>query len=298
MRIVSLQPTSTEMAFALGAGRSVVGVSHECTWPPAARRRPVVSTAVFDPAAMSSAEIDRAVAEASRKGESLYRIDAARIESLKPDVLLTQTLCAVCAVTPYDVSQVVERLRTKVVALHAHDLEGMFRDLRLVGEATGKDVRALERSLRKRLAALRRALKGVRRKRVFLMEWVDPLFAAGHWVPEMLALAGGRDDLARAKQASRRIEWSELSAWAPDVVIALPCGFSMERGRRELERLAGRPEWEALPAVQAGEVWLADGPSYFNGAGPRLVDGIELLAGILHPDRVERPRRGAARFKR
>jgi iron complex transport system substrate-binding protein len=257
----------------------------------------VVSTSVFDPATMSSAEIDRAVAEASRKGESLYRVDATRIESLKPDVLLTQTLCAVCAVTPYDVSQVVERLGAKVVALHAHDLGGMFRDLRLTAEAVGKDPRPLERALRGRLAAVRRAVKGAPRRRVFCLEWADPLYAAGHWVPEMVAWAGGRDALARPKQASRRIEWRELAAWAPEVVLAMPCGFSMERGAEELRKLAGRPEWEGLPAVRSGEVWVVDGPAYFNGAGPRLVDGVELVAGILHPDRVRRPRKGARRLR-
>ena len=290
MRIVSLQPTSTEMAFALGAGRSVVGVSHECVWPPAARKRPVVSTSIIDPEKMSSAEIDRAVAEAGRTGTSLYRVDAEAVERLKPDLLLTQTLCEVCAATPMDVAGVVDRLGTKVVALHAHDFEGMFRDLRLVAEAVGKDARPLEASLRKRLKAVDRALKGVRKRRVFCMEWMDPVYAAGHWVPEMVTRAGGVDRLAAADGKSRRVPFDEVVAYDPEVVIVMPCGLGLDRAKKELHKV----DWSRLKA----ERWFVDGPSYFNGAGPRLIDGVEILAGILHPDRVKRRRGGAHELAR
>ncbi|HEX7898761.1 MAG TPA: ABC transporter substrate-binding protein [Planctomycetota bacterium] len=287
MRIISLQPTSTEMAFALGAGRSVVGVSHECVWPPAARKRPVVSTSIIDPDRMSSAEIDREVAEAGRKGESLYRVDAEAVERLKPDLLLTQTLCEVCAATPMDVAGVVDRLGTKVVALHAHDFPGMFRDLRLVAEAVGKDPRPLEKALKKRLEAVARAVKGARRRRVFCMEWMDPVYAAGHWVPEMVERAGGVDGLAAPGGKSRRIPWPELLAYDPEVLILMPCGLHLERVKKDLHKVAGR----GLKA----ETWFVDGPSYFNGAGPRLIDGVVILAGILHPERMGTRRRGLPR---
>jgi iron complex transport system substrate-binding protein len=278
---VSLQPTSTEMAFALGAGRSVVGVSHECVWPPAARRRPIVSRSIVDPERMSSAEIDRAVAEAGRRGESLYRVDAGLFERLKPDILLTQSLCEVCAVTPMDVGGLVERLGTKVVALHAHALEGMFGDLRRVAEAVGRDPRPLERGLRARLAAVRKALKGARRRRIFCVEWMDPLYASGHWVPEMARIAGGVDALAKPGGPSRRVSWEEVARAKPEFLIVMPCGLHLDRVLQEWPKHAGRVEAEA---------WFIDGPSYFNGGGPRLVEGVEILAGVLHPDRVKRRR--------
>jgi iron complex transport system substrate-binding protein len=203
-------------------------------------------------------------------------------------------------VPPWDVGRSLGE-KTKTLALHAHDFAGMWRDLRELGEAVGKDPRPLERKLRTRLEAARKAVRGVRKKRVFCMEWLDPVYASGHWVPEMVEMAGGHDGLARARKDSYRVEWKELAAYAPEVLIIMPCGFTMERARAELGTVTGRPEWKDLPAVRSGQVWLVDGPSYFNGAGPRLIDGVEILAGILHPDRVRRPRRGAnelARSKR
>jgi iron complex transport system substrate-binding protein len=298
MRILSLQPTSTEMAFALGLGRSVVGVSHECTYPPAARRRPIVSRSVIDPDRMSSAEIDRAVAESERTGKSLYRIDRDLVRTLRPDLILTQSLCEVCATAPSDVAPLLGIVspRPRVVPLHAHDFEGMFADLRLLAEETGKDPRPLEGRLRRRIEAVDRKIRKAPRRKVFCLEWLDPPFASGHWVPEMVERAGGHDGLARAGKPSRRIEWSDLAAYAPEALILMPCGFTMKRTRREARIVTDRPEWKGLPAVKSGDVWLVDGPSYFNGAGPRLVDGLEILAGILHPDRFPRRRLGCERL--
>jgi iron complex transport system substrate-binding protein len=293
MRILSFQPTSTEMVYALGKGRSIVGVSHECTYPPAARKKPVVSTCVFDPETMSSEEIDRAVAEAAQAGRSLYRLDEALVKKLKPDLLLTQTLCDVCAVSPSDFGRVLRIVEPKprVLSLHAHDFEEMFSDLRELGRALGVDSRPLERRLRKRIDAVVSKTKTRPRRRVFCMEWVDPVYASGHWVPEMVEMAGGRDGLARKGRESRRIEWSALAEYAPEILIVMPCGFPLERAKRELAVAERRPEWARLPAVRNGEVYLADGPSYFNGAGPRLVDGLEILAEILHPDVFRRKHR-------
>lgn len=184
------------------------------------------------------------------------------------------------------------RPRPRMLALHAHDFEGMFRDLRELGAATGADAGPLERSLRRRIDRVKRVARGLRRVKVFCMEWLDPPYASGHWVPEMVSMSGGRDDLARARRDSARVEWPEIESYAPEKLILMPCGFTMKRTRRELSAVRARPEWRRLPAVRRGEVYLADGPSYFNGAGPRLVDGLEILAEILHPEAFPRRRRG------
>jgi iron complex transport system substrate-binding protein len=299
MRILSFQPTSTEMAYALGAGRSIVGVSHECTWPPAARKKPVVSTSLVDPERMTSGEIDRAVAASAREGTSLYRIDRELVKRLRPDVLLTQSLCEVCATSPSDLREVLTLVTPKprILALHAHDFEGMFEDLRELGELLGRDPRPLEKALRRRIDAVVQKTRKLPRRRVFCMEWLDPVFASGHWVPEMVEMAGGHDPLASKGKESRRIEWQAVVDAAPEVLLLLPCGLSRERTLRELPRVTERPGWSSIPAVRAGEVYHADGPSYFNGAGPRLVDGLEILAEILHPEVFpRRHRRGYVRL--
>jgi iron complex transport system substrate-binding protein len=299
VRILSFQPTSTEMAYALGAGRSIVGVSHEGAYPAAARRKPVVSTSVIDPDRMTSAEIDRAVVAAAKEGRSLYRIDRDLVRRLKPDVLLTQSLCEVCATSPSDLREVLQLVkpRPRVLALHAHDFEGMFDDLRELGSLLGRDSRPLEASLRRRISAVEKKARRLPKRRVFCMEWIDPVFASGHWVPEMVEMAGGIDPLATKGKESRRVEWAEVVAAAPEVLILMPCGYSRGQTLKELPLAAGRPGWEGLPAVKSGRVYHADGPSYFNGAGPRLVDGLEMLAEILHPEAFpRRHRRGYARL--
>jgi iron complex transport system substrate-binding protein len=300
MRIVSFHPTGTEFAYALRLGRSVVGVSHECDFPAAAKRKPVVSTSLIDPERMTSAEIDRAVSEAGRTGSSLYRVDVAKVAALEPDVLLIQSLCEVCATPPTDLKPVLAavRPRPKVVPQHAHDFEGMFTDLRELAEATGTDSGPVERTLRRRVEAVRKRARSLPKRSVFCLEWLDPPFASGHWVPEMVKLAGGLDPLARPKRDSIRVTWEAIAAAAPEVLIVMPCGFTLERTRRELPSAAARPEWASLPAVKNGEVYVADGHSYFNGSGPRLVDGLEILAEIIHPDVFPRKhRRGYFKWK-
>jgi iron complex transport system substrate-binding protein len=293
MRIVSFHPTGTEFAYALGLGRSVVGVSHECDFPAAAKRKPVVSTSLIDPGVMTSAEIDRAVSQAGREKRSLYRVDVERVAALKPDLLLIQNLCDVCATPPTDLKPVLAavRPRPKVVPQHAHDFEGMFTDLEEFAAATGVDAAPLVRKLRKRVDAVVKRARTLPKRRVFCLEWLDPPFASGHWVPEMVAMAGGVDALARPKRDSVRIAWSDVVGAAPDVLVVMPCGFTLERTRKELPAAARRPEWKSIPATAAGEVFVADGHSYFNGSGPRLVDGLEILAEILHPEAFPRKHR-------
>ena len=183
-----------------------------------------------------------------------------------------------------------------VLALHAHDFEGMFADLRELADALGKDVRPLERKLRRRIEAVVKRTRKLPKRRVFCMEWMDPVFASGHWVPEMVEMAGGKDVLASPGKESRRIEWQAVVEAAPDILILMPCGLSRERTLHELPTVTSRPGWESLPAVRSGNVFHADGPSYFNGAGPRLVDGLEILAEILHPDQF--PKRHLKGFTR
>ncbi|HZN63273.1 MAG TPA: ABC transporter substrate-binding protein, partial [Planctomycetota bacterium] len=240
---------------------------------------------------MTSAEIDRAVSAAGREGRSLYQVDVDLVSRLRPDLLLIQSLCDVCATPPTDLKPVLAAVqpRPKVVPQHAHDFEGMFADLRELAEAAGVDAGPLEQELRKRVDAVARRARRLPKRRVFCLEWLDPPFAAGHWVPEMVAMAGGLDGLARPKRDSVRISWESVAEAAPDVLVVMPCGFTLERTRRELPSAARRPEWASLPAVKNGEVYVADGHSYFNGSGPRLVDGLEILAEILHPR--EFPRR-------
>ncbi len=174
----------------------------------------------------------------------------------------------------------------------------MFRDLRLLADAAGVDAAPLERRLRRRVDRVVQRARGLPRKRVFCLEWFEPLFCSGHWVPEMVEMAGGRDSLSRRKRDSARIDWEQLVDYAPDVLVLMPCGFTPRRARREIPVLRRRPEWKRIPAVARGEVWLVDAPSYFNGAGPRLVDGLEILAGIFHPGRFpRRRRRGVARVR-
>ena len=290
MRICSLLPGGTELLYALGLGEAIVGVSHECDFPPEARTKPRVILTVIDQDRLSSEAIDAAVRQALKQRTSLYTVDEDALRRAAPDLIVTQELCEVCAIDTAQVTQAVRVLpsRPQVLSLHPHTLEEMFEEIRLVGEATGTQDAAerLLRGCRSRLDRIA-ALIGeeARRPRVFCLEWLKPLMASGHWVPEMVERAGGIEVLGQAGVPSRYVEWEQVQVAAPEVLILMPCGFPIERTRRELPELAARPGWSVLPAVRGGRVYLVDGPSYFNRAGPRLIDGIELLAGLLHPDR-------------
>lgn len=288
MRICSFVPSATEILYVLGLGDDLVGVSHACDYPPAARRKPRVIRTIINQERASSVAIDCAVRGSLARGESLYRVDEPLLRRLRPDLVLTQKLCDVCALNPAQAEGVLNALpaRPDMIALHPHTLEEMLQDIRLIGARTGRIERAdtLIRGFRARLARVRERLDGVTtRPRVFCLEWLQPPMAAGHWVPEMVELAGGREALGRAGEPSRYVSWEEIEAAAPEVLVLMPCGFPIERTRRELPILKAQPAWGTLPAVRAGRVYLVDGSAYFSGAGPRLIDGIELLAGLFHP---------------
>ncbi len=286
MRIVSLVPNGTEILFALGAGDQVVGVSHECDYPEEARRRPILTGSALRPG-MSAAEVDAAVAAQVGSGESLYTLDEARIAELAPDVIVTQQLCPVCAVSTEQVDGAVRPLPRcpELVSLDPRTLGDVFADIRRVGELSGRtaEARVLLADLERRLEAVRAAVVDKPRPRVLALEWLDPPFAGGHWVPEMIGLAGGIDETAQPGGHSERLTWERIGAADPDVIVVMPCGFDEAGAREQIEMISDRPEWRALRAVREGQVHPVDANGLFSRPGPRLVDGIERLAEILHP---------------
>ena len=289
MRICSLLPSATETVYALGAGDELVGVTHECDFPPEAARKPRVVQTVVDQQRMDSETIDRLVRETLRRGESLYRVDEATLAALRPDVVLLQDLCDVCAIHPASVRGIVQALPgpPRVLALHPHTLADVWSDIRAVGEAIGRAraAEALLRALHGRLQRVRERVAGAARPRVFCLEWLAPPMGVGHWVPEMVEWAGGHEVVGRAGSPSRAVAWEEIAAARPEVMVVMPCGFPIARTLNELPQIARAPGWQALPAVQHGRVYVVNGPAYYQAAGPRVVDGMELLAGVLHPER-------------
>lgn len=288
-RIVSFLPAATEIAFDLGLGDRVVGVTHECDYPPEAKNRSIVVRNVLPLETMSQNEIDVAVAERIREGKSLYQIDERLLQELAPDLILTQDLCQVCAPSGNEVSQVLKSLPKKPEILwmtprSMAEIEGNIRDL---GAATSTSDRAEElitkghatlENLASRLSATSH------RPRVFFMEWLDPIYCSGHWVPEMIKLAGGEDWLGRAGSDSVRVTWDEVLKWAPETLVIAPCGFNLEQVVAQVPQLFQNPGWLGIPAVQNGKVFAVDANSYFARPGPRVIEGTELLAHLFHPE--------------
>jgi iron complex transport system substrate-binding protein len=289
VRIVSLVPAGTEIAFALGAGGDVVAVTHDCDFPPAARKLPRVTRSTIAPGSDSRA-IDTQVREAAERGESTFHLDAAALAAARPDILLGQTLCAVCAVTVAQLPATMDPAPT-VVPLDGDSLEGIFADIDRAGVALGRrDAAArLTADLRTRLAHVAFLVAGASRPRVACLEWLAPLFNAGHWVPEQIAQAGGHDVLGEPGTRSHVVTLANVAAADPDVIVLMPCGFDAERAMRESHALVADPAWDELRAVRDGRVFAVDGNAFFSRPGPRVVDGVELLASLLHPDRISAP---------
>lgn len=289
MRVVSLLPAATEICFALGLGDSVVGVSPECDFPLAARRKPAMSRILLDYEGKSAAETSRMVGERLAHGGALYAIEEAALRDVEPDLILTQGLCEVCAPSFGDVREVAMGLPNppEVLSLDPHRLEDILGDILRVGDACGvsDEARRVAESLRERIEQLAtRAERTRERSRVLCLEWFDPLFVAGHWVPEMVHLAGGEDVFGRPGEKSFRVDGKAIALAAPEVIVLAPCGYHMDRVEQEASVVAAQPWWRDLPAVRRDRVWLVDASSYFNRPGPRVVDGLEILAYILHPD--------------
>ena len=287
MRIVSLVPHATELLFALGLGDQVVGVTHECDYPEAAGSLPHITRDRL-PGGLNAAEIDAAVREHTERGEAIYELDAERLEDLEPDLIVTQALCPVCAVSVDDVRAVAGTLpsRPHVVALDPHTLGESFGDVRTIAQLTRSRDAALDLIARQRarVDVVRLAVRRAQRVPVAAIEWFDPVFVAGHWTPQIIDLAGGIDVLGFPGEPSERSTWEIVAAAAPRVVVAMPCGYNAERSRAEAAAHA-----DALRTVDAERVVAVDASAYFSRPGPRLVDGLELMAHILHPDLVPEP---------
>ncbi|WP_370936922.1 cobalamin-binding protein [Amycolatopsis sp. cg13] len=285
MRIVSLLPAATDLVAVLGKADDLVGRTHECDWPAEVASVPVVTAADLDSDALTSREISTAV-DASHQGSSLYSVDLEQLAALAPDLVLTQDLCEVCAVSYTRVAAAVRMLDAgpRVLSLEPRTLDEVLDCLTTLGDALGvPDVAAARAAeLRSRLTALRNRVAGLPRPRVVALEWLDPLWPAGHWVPEQITAAGGTPLLAEPGEHTKPMTWDAVVAARPDVLLVLPCGFSPDRTEAELDVLTSRPGWTGLPAVRNDRVWLLDGPSYFNRPGPRAVRGAEILATVLH----------------
>jgi iron complex transport system substrate-binding protein len=287
MRIVSLVPSATEMLFALGLGGDVVGVTHECDHPPAAGELPQLTGTVL-PGGLSAGEIDAAVKEVVGEGRALYTLDEERLAALAPDLIVTQAVCEVCAVSYEDVVAVAARLpgRPRVVQQDPSTLAEVLGDVERLGEACGigGHGRELRSELERRLQAVRDAVAGELRPRVLALEWLDPPFLGGHWIPEMIEIAGGGDVAGRAGEKSPQVGWEDLRGLDPAVVVSMPCGWYLDESRQQA--LAHR---DRLASLGAQRIYAVDAASTFSRPGPRLVDGVELLGHLLHPERVEPP---------
>ena len=297
VRIVSFLPSATEMACALGLADAIVGITHECDYPPEVKSKPVVVRNVLPIETMSQSEIDRAVAERMRLGQSLYQIDEQLLRELKPDLILTQNLCQVCAPSGNEVTQVLKALpkSPQILWLTPQSLNEIFDNVRELGTATDRvaDAEALVNACNARLENLAHRTKTVSHTpRVFCMEWLDPVYASGHWVPELVKIAGGVDELGRERGESVRITWDEIAAWAPEVLIIMPCGFNLQQSMKQVWDVFGRQTAKPffdLPAVLNNRVYAVDANSYFARPGPRVVEGAELLAHLIHPELFESP---------
>jgi iron complex transport system substrate-binding protein len=291
MRICTLLPSATEICYALGLGDAVLGVTHECDFPPEARAKRVVVTSRL-PETTDSAEIDRLVIEFSSRGESVYRVDAEALREIDPDLILTQDLCHVCAASPDDLAAALSTLprAPKVLSLDAHTLDEVWADIVAVGKATNSENAAenLVAYLKDRVASVERAVQPLiashPRPKIACLEWLNPVFNAGHWVPEMVALAGGQDVLAHAGKPSVRMEWQQVFAAEPDVIMISPCGYDLKRAMEEFSRMSLPEGWNDMPAVKSGRVYVTDANSFLSRPGPRLAEGVAILAKALHPD--------------
>jgi iron complex transport system substrate-binding protein len=294
MRICSLLPGATEIACALGLADEIVGVSHECDFPAAARSKPVMVRSRIDPTKIGSGEIDRQVGDLLQSKQSLYALDEKLFIDSEPDIILTQGLCDVCALDYNDVVRAARSLPQEptIISLDPHCLADILNDVLRIGEVTDRSRQAesLVRELKLRIEAVReRTARPASQPRVACLEWFDPLYIAGHWVPEMVKIAGGSDILGTAGEPSVKVEWDAVIASRPEILILMPCGFDLDRAVRESSLLKNRPGWQTLPAVRDGRVFAVSGTDYFSRPGPRLIDGLEILSQLVHRELYPAP---------
>ena len=298
MKIVSLLASATEVVCELGLQKELMGISHECDHPPEVLDRPRLSVPLFDPTDMSSGAIDQAVRDASSSGETLYEIDVEQLAEIAPHLVLTQAVCDVCAVPAQGAEEAVKEagIPAQVLSLDAHSLRDILDSVTRVAEATGTTDRAevILGKMKARMHEVSRAVAGAPRPRTLALEWLDPMFAPGHWVPEMIDLAGGECVVGEAKARSQQVRREELQDLDPDILLVMPCGYGLAAARRDAAAHAALLSELAPRAIEEGRAFVLDGSSYFNRSGPRVVEGIEILAGLLHPALFSLPPGGAA----
>lgn len=286
MRIASLLPSATDIVAWLGLTDNLVGRTHECDWPPEVQAVPVLTRDVLDTSSMGTREIHEAIETSVHSGSSIYKLDVEALREAEPDLILTQELCQVCAVSYTQVAKAARLLDAdvKVLSLEPRGIADILSHVQLVANLAGVTERGdrIVGELRSRLEKITGAVQGRPRPSVASLEWLDPLFCAGHWVPEQVAAAGGRELLGVAGEHSREMDWSSVVAARPEFIFLMPCGHSMDRAAEDLPLLRGRSQWDDIPAVLSGRVWAVDGPAYFNRPGPRVVRGVEVLASVLH----------------
>jgi iron complex transport system substrate-binding protein len=292
LRILSLIPSATEIVDYLGLTDRLVGRSHECDYPASVQSLPVCTAPKFNPEG-TSAEIHDRVTELLQTALSVYQIQTDVLESLQPTHILTQAQCEVCAVSLSDVEQAVAALtqtHPKIISLQPNTLSEVWEDIRRVGQTLGVAVDEPIAQLQQRVETCTQITQGIPaadRPTVACIEWADPLMAAGNWIPELVQRAGGKSLFGTIGQHSPWLQWEELVAAAPEIIILMPCGFGLDRTQEDLDQLAQHPQWSSLPAVKTAQVYITDGNHYFNRPGPRLVDSLEILAEIFHPDRFQ-----------
>ena len=288
MRVVSLLPAATEIVAALGMLDQLAGVSHECDYPLEAQAKPRVTRCAIHGGALASEEVDRWVSATLAGTGTLYTLDEALVRRLEPDVLITQRLCDVCAVGYGTVTAFAATLPgpPHVINLDPSSVPDVLQDIETVGAALAVPERAAEvvAGLEARIAAVRARAAGAPRRRCVVLEWIAPPYRSGHWTPELVAIAGGTEPLGRMGEDAARVPWEAVVAAAPEVLVLACCGYDLARTAADLPLLATHPGWAELPAVRAGEVYAVDGSAYFSRPGPRLVDSLEMLAEILHPE--------------
>jgi iron complex transport system substrate-binding protein len=289
VRIVSFLPSATETLYELGAGNQIVGVTHECKYPSQARKKPQVIRSSFDPGQMTGQDIDNKIVELMRSGKDIYIVDENALKRACPDLIVAQGLCEVCSPFTKEINRAVSILgdrRPDVLVLDPHDLDDILVSIMDVAEKIGKvrEGRKLVASLQKRIDRVRSSMKVKRKPKVLCVEWIDPLFTAGHWVPQMVEYAGGINGLSSAGEPSRRMDIDEAVQLDPDIIVLMPCGFNIEQTLKELPALASNEKWKSLQAVKNGNVYAVNANAYFSKPGPRTVVGLEIIAKILHPD--------------
>jgi iron complex transport system substrate-binding protein len=301
MRIVSFLPSATETLYELGAGSQIVGVTHECKFPPQVKEKPQVIRSSFDPSQMTARDIDNKVVELLRSGNDIYIVDENALKRANPDLIVAQGLCEVCSPFTKEISRAVSLLdgQPDVLVLDPHDLDDILVSIMDVAKKIGKvsEGRKIVASLQNRIDIVR-SIKIKFRPKVLCVEWIEPLFTAGHWVPQMVEYAGGLNGLSSTGEPSRRMSIDEALQFDPDIIVLMPCGFEIERTLKEMQELEGDQKWSSLQAVKKRNIYTVNANAYFSKPGPRTVIGLEILAKILHPEASQHIRVPEDSFKK